>query len=60
MKSNAEANVAVYDARFAEQVRAMMGEDMARCEQITLEQWRRRSLYQRIKEGYFNLYKNLF
>jgi cardiolipin synthase len=60
MKSNAEANVAIYDNRFAKQVRVMMEEDMARCERITLEQWKQRSLYQRLKEGYFSLYKNLF
>lgn len=60
MKSNAEANVAVYDTRFGEQVRVMMQEDMARCEQITLERWTQRSLYQRLKEGFFSLYKNLF
>ncbi len=60
MKSNAEANVAIYNSRFAEQARAMMEEDMARSEQITLDQWQQRSLVQRLKEGYFNLYKNLF
>jgi cardiolipin synthase len=60
MKSNAEANVTVYDKRFAEQVRVMMKEDMARCEHITLERWEQRGLYQRLKEGFFNLYKNLF
>jgi cardiolipin synthase len=60
MKSNAEANVAIYDTRFAEQVRVMMEGDIARCEQITLERWEQRSLYQRLKEFYFGLYKKLF
>jgi len=60
MKSNAEANAAIYDTRFAEQVRVMMEGDMARCEQITLERWEQRSLYQRLKESFFGLYKELF
>jgi len=60
MKSNAEANAAIYDSRFAEQVRVMMKGDMIRCEQITLERWEQRSLYQRFKESFFGLSKELF
>jgi cardiolipin synthase A/B len=60
MKSNAEANVALYDTRFAGQVRANMEADMARCEPITLEQWKQRGLCQRIKECYYGLYTGLF
>ena len=60
MKSNAEANAVIYDTRFAEQVRVMMEGDMARCEQITLERWEERSLYQRLKESFFGLSKELF
>ncbi len=60
MKSNAEANVAIYDSRFAEQVRLMMEQDMARSEQISLDQWRQRNVFERIKEVYFGLYSTLF
>jgi cardiolipin synthase len=60
MKSNAEANVALYDAGFAKKVRANMEADMARSELITLEQWKHRSLGQRIKECYYSLYKGAF
>jgi phosphatidylserine/phosphatidylglycerophosphate/cardiolipin synthase-like enzyme len=60
MKSNAEANVALYDTGFAAQVRASIEADMARSEAITLEQWKQRGLGDRIKEGYFGLFNNLF
>lgn len=60
MKSNAEANVAIYDTSFAEQVHGMMEGDMARCENITLERWKQRGLYKKLRELYFSLFKNLF
>jgi cardiolipin synthase len=60
MKSNAEANVAVYDAGFAQQVRASIQADMARSQAIALEDWRERSLDQRVKECYFGLFRSLF
>ena len=60
MKSNAEANVALYDSRFAEQARASIEADMALCKPITLEQWKRRSLGERIRECYCGLFTGLF
>ena len=60
MKFNAEANVAIYDTGFAEQVRVMMEGDMARCEHITLEQWKPRSPYYRIRGLYFSLFKRFY
>jgi cardiolipin synthase A/B len=60
MKSNAEANVAIYDTQFAEQLRANIDADIARCEPITLEQWKQRGLGERIKECYYGLYTGLF
>jgi cardiolipin synthase len=60
MKFNAEANVAIYDSGFAEQVRVMMEGDMTRCEHITLEQWKQRSLYYRLRELYFSLFKRFY
>jgi cardiolipin synthase len=60
MKSNAEANVGIYDAGFAGLVRANIEADLARCELITLEQWKQRSLGERIKECYCGLYEGLF
>jgi cardiolipin synthase A/B len=60
MRSNAEANVAIYDTQFAEQLRTNIETDMARCEPITLEQWKHRGLGERIKECYYGLYTGLF
>jgi cardiolipin synthase len=60
MKSNAEANVALYDAGFAAQVRSNIEADIARSAPITVEQWTHRNLGERIKECYFGLYEGLF
>jgi len=60
MKANAEANVAIYDAAFASQVRALIEADIARSEQILLEQWKHRGQCERNKEWFYGLYKNLF
>ena len=60
MKSNAEANVALYDRPFAGQLRANMEADMARSDLITLERWQQRGLCNRVKECYYGLYTGLF
>lgn len=60
MKSNAEANAAIYDQDFAGQVRASIEADLARCELITLEQWNQRGSCERIRECYYSLYAGLF
>ena len=60
MKANAEANVAIYDAAFAGQVRADIEADIARSEQILLEQWKKRGSGEKTKEWFYGLYKNLF
>jgi len=60
MKANAEANVAIYDAAFASQVRADIEADIARSEQILLEKWKQRGSGEKTKEWFYGLYKNLF
>jgi cardiolipin synthase len=60
MKSNAEANVALYNNSFADQVRRSIEADMARSEAISLEQWKQRGFGERARECYFGLYANLF
>jgi hypothetical protein len=60
MKFNAEGNVAVYDHAFAAQIKAVFEAHVPRCQQITLEQWKTRSLCERIRECYCGLYKDLF
>jgi len=60
MKANAEANVAIYDAVFAGQVRGIMEADIARSEPILLEKWKQRGGGEKTKEWFYGLYKNLF
>jgi cardiolipin synthase len=60
MKANAEANVAIYDAAFASQVRAVIEADITRSEQILLEKWKERGSGEKTKEWFYGLYKNLF
>ncbi len=60
MESNAEANVALYDRDFAGRVRASIEADLARSQQILLERWKQRGLFERVKEGYFSLFAGLF
>jgi cardiolipin synthase len=60
MKANAEANVAIYDQGFANQVRAVIEADIARSEPILLEKWKQRGGGEKTKEWFYGLYKNLF
>ena len=60
MKANAEGNIAIYDRTFAGQVKGVIEADIARSDQIMLEQWKHRSLCERIRECYFGLYKDVF
>ena len=56
MTKNAEVNVAVYDRGFAARVEAMFLADLARCDVLTREHWRRRGLLDRIGEFFFFLF----
>lgn len=60
MRANAEANAAIYDREFAAQVRSSIQGDLARSELILLDDWKKRGLCERAKEGYFGLYGGLF
>ena len=60
MKANAEGNVAIYDRAFGDQVKSVIEADIGRSEEIVLDQWKHRSLSQRIKEWYCGLYKEVF
>jgi cardiolipin synthase A/B len=46
---NQEANLNVLDARFAEEQARVFAEDRERSKRITLEEWRHRSLWERIE-----------
>jgi cardiolipin synthase len=56
---NLDANQAVLDGQFSQQVSAMFENDFAQSRQITDEAWERRPLWQRFKEHYFGFYVSL-
>lgn len=56
MKKNAEANVSVYDRRFAELVEEMIQNDLAQSERFTKEKWKKRGLLARFGETFFWLF----
>lgn len=60
MRANAEANLAIYDRDFARQAEQVIEQDLARCREITAEEWRARGLCDRLRESYASLYKSLF
>ncbi len=47
---NEEVNAVILGRDFAEQMEAMFGKDLADSDQITLKEWKKRSLAQRVKE----------
>jgi len=56
MTKNAEVNIAVYDRGFAARVEAMFLADLAKCDVLSGERWRRRGLLDRIGEFFFFLF----
>jgi cardiolipin synthase len=56
---NLDANQAVLDGQFSQQVAAMFESDFAQSRLITHEDWERRPLWQRFKERYFGFYVSL-
>jgi cardiolipin synthase len=56
MRSNAEANIAIYDRRFAVLVERMIEDDMKRCEVFTKRKWGKRGLLARLGETFFWLF----
>ena len=47
-------------SQFAKPLLPNIDADIARCEPITLEQWKQRGLGERIRECYYGLYEGLF
>ncbi len=54
---NHELNAVVIGAGFGEQVQAMFDKDLAESDEITLEEWRRRSLGLRLKETFSRIWE---
>jgi cardiolipin synthase A/B len=48
---NSEINCYIYDRTFVQQVKEAIGHDLARSEQLTLDFWQKRTLWQRGKES---------
>jgi cardiolipin synthase len=56
MTKNAEANIAIYDRGFAEQVEKSIESDIAVSERFTKEKWKKRGLLARFGETFFWLF----
>jgi cardiolipin synthase len=53
MKRNAEVNIAVYDRDFAARVERMVLADLAGCDVLTKEGWKKRGFFSRMGELFF-------
>ncbi|MFZ5786349.1 MAG: phospholipase D-like domain-containing protein, partial [Acidobacteriota bacterium] len=51
MKKNAEVNLVAYDRDFAAEVERAIEIDLARSQPITIEEWRKRGLWERVREA---------
>jgi cardiolipin synthase len=56
MTKNAEVNIAVYDRGFAAEVEKMVLRDLARCDVLTREEWKKRGPFSRLSELFFWLF----
>lgn len=52
---NSESNLNVFDAGFVAEMEAMFERDLERSHQVTLEEWKKRSPAQRLREFFFGL-----
>jgi cardiolipin synthase len=57
LRINDEGNVGIVDADFTGQMTEMFHEDLAHSEQITLEAWLKRPLFEKVKEQFFALFR---
>jgi len=58
MTKNAEVNIAVYDRGFAAEVEAMVRRDLAQCDVLTKEEWKKRGFWARFGEVFFWLFSD--
>jgi cardiolipin synthase len=54
---NQEVNAVVLGTEFGDRMRAAFGRDLAQSKQVTLEQWRSRSVVPRVKEQFARLWQ---
>ena len=60
MRSNAEANVAIYDRGFAAELTQVMERDLARSDVFTKEGWKKRGLASRLSEAFAWLFSEAY
>jgi cardiolipin synthase len=58
MRKNAEVSVTVYDRPFASEVERMVERDLARCQVLSKQAWKKRGLLPRIGELFFWLFSD--
>lgn len=57
LRRNDEGNVGIIDEDFGRQMAEVFYEDLKQSEQITLEKWKQRSLWEKIKESFFVIFR---
>jgi cardiolipin synthase len=57
LRKNDEGNVGIIDREFGKQMAEIFEEDLKHSQQITLESWNERSLWERVKEQFFALFR---
>jgi len=57
LRKNDEGNVGIFDHEFGRQMMQIFEEDLKHSEQIHLDVWNKRSLWDRIKEQFFALFR---
>ena len=57
LRRNDEGNVGIMDRDFGEQMKDIFFDDLSRSEKITLEQWKKRPLHQKLMEHLFAVFR---
>jgi cardiolipin synthase len=57
LRRNDEGNVGIMDRGFGEQMKEIFFHDLGRSEKITLEQWKKRPVHQKLMEHLFSLFR---
>jgi len=53
LRSNLEANILILDPEIGQQMNERFDEDLKNCREYTLEDWKKRSLWQRLRSWFF-------
>jgi len=58
LRWNDEGNIGILDKNFGQKMMDLFEEDIKNSEQVELEQWTKRNLCEKIKEGFFSLFRS--